>query len=467
IYPSHVTQQNPQTMGWDPLQIAVDEAHKQNVELHAWVWVFAVGNTRHNRLLDLPDSYPGPILSTRPDLMSAALRGPGGELVLPGQFEYWLSPASRKARQFLTTLFSEVVQNYDVDGLQLDYIRYPFQKPGHYVGYEHVSRTRYSAETGMSDYVGTSGFQAWQAWKAFQVTTFVKELSAHLRQIKPDLKLSAAVFPMHRHKRMQMIQQDWETWVRKGWVETLNPMAYSNSAHSLVGLVDYVHQVGGDKVLVYPGLSLLKLNAVELVDKMEMIRDKGLLGTALFAYAHFGPDTQYLVQSGPYLEKNVISPHRKPLLASRQLTKEVLAMVNNLLKAKDQDTNYEVLYEIQHKLVAVDEALNALSKPSLSRTDAHYYLEVARNDALGIERLMESWRQATEADSVEAYRANYLNDNVAKMVRMVNYATYKQQLEFDRQGLSMQPALPNSPSPTSTNPPPPTAVPKVSVLLKP
>ncbi|MCA9789357.1 MAG: hypothetical protein KC462_06265, partial [Cyanobacteria bacterium HKST-UBA05] len=261
--------------------------------------------------------------------------------------------------------------------------------------------------------------------------------------------------------------QDWETWVRKGWVETLNPMAYSNSAHSLVGLVDYVHQVGGDKVLVYPGLSLLKLNAVELVDKMEMIRDKGLLGTALFAYAHFGPDTQYLVQSGPYLEKNVISPHRKPLLASRQLTKEVLAMVNNLLKAKDQDTNYEVLYEIQHKLVAVDEALNALSKPSLSRTDAHYYLEVARNDALGIERLMESWRQATEADSVEAYRANYLNDNVAKMVRMVNYATYKQQLEFDRQGLSMQPALPNSPSPTSTNPPPPTAVPKVSVLLKP
>ncbi|MEZ4574412.1 MAG: hypothetical protein R2857_05730 [Vampirovibrionales bacterium] len=68
---------------------------------------------------------------------------------------------------------------------------------------------------------------------------------------------------------------------------------------------------------------------------------------------------------------------------------------------------------------------------------------------------------------MEAYRANYLNDNVAKMVRMVNYATYKQQLEFDRQGLSMQPALPNLPSPTSTNPPPPTAVPKVSVLLKP
>ncbi|MEZ4574414.1 MAG: hypothetical protein R2857_05740 [Vampirovibrionales bacterium] len=66
----------------------------------------------------------------------------------------------------------------------------------------------------MSDYVGTSGLQHVAGMEGLPALTLVKELSAHLRQIKPDLKLSAAVFLMHRHKRMQ-IQQDWETCAQR------------------------------------------------------------------------------------------------------------------------------------------------------------------------------------------------------------------------------------------------------------
>ncbi len=66
-YPSRVApEQNPLTRRWDPLASAVEMAHARNMTLHAWVWVFAAGNQQHNRLLNLPADYPGPLLSRHP-----------------------------------------------------------------------------------------------------------------------------------------------------------------------------------------------------------------------------------------------------------------------------------------------------------------------------------------------------------------------------------------------------------------
>ncbi|MEM1311053.1 MAG: family 10 glycosylhydrolase, partial [Cyanobacteria bacterium P01_H01_bin.153] len=68
IYRSQVApQQNPLTQGWDPLEDAVELAHERNMELHAWVWVFAAGNQRHNPLVGRTDTYLGPALAANPD----------------------------------------------------------------------------------------------------------------------------------------------------------------------------------------------------------------------------------------------------------------------------------------------------------------------------------------------------------------------------------------------------------------
>ena len=68
IYPSRVApQQNPLARGWDPLKAAVKLAKERNMELHAWVWTFAVVNQRHNEILNLPRDYPGPVLARYPE----------------------------------------------------------------------------------------------------------------------------------------------------------------------------------------------------------------------------------------------------------------------------------------------------------------------------------------------------------------------------------------------------------------
>ncbi len=425
IYPSRIIEQNPLTRGWDPLEVAVDEAHKQGVELHAWVWVFAVGNIRHNKILGQPNAFPGPILS-RPDMATEALKGKQGELVLSGQHEYWLSPASTKARNFLISYFSEIVSNYDVDGLQLDYIRYPFQKPNEPMGLEMVSANRFMLETGLnldqpSEYLN----KAWAAWKAFQVTTFVKDLTYQTKRIKPDLKISAAVFPIARNKRMSMIQQDWETWVRNGWVETLSPMAYSRSARSLQRLVQYVHNISEDKTLVYPGLSLQKLNAVELLDTLEIARQTGVMGTTLFAVTQFDNDKQLLLQTGPYKRKKTIPPHRDPLGASSQLLTETRSMVESVLNSHNSIPSLENLKLIHTSLLTLNRAMDDLGQRGSQSIESNYLLNVLRDDARVLKQQAEQWEEATQSDSIIGFQSKTIRQMVDKVVRMINYATYQ------------------------------------------
>ncbi|WP_158224996.1 family 10 glycosylhydrolase, partial [Brunnivagina elsteri] len=76
IYPSKVApQQNPLIRGWDPLASAVKLAKARGMELHAWVWVFAAGNTRHNEVIGINTNYPGPVLAANPDWAGYDNRG--------------------------------------------------------------------------------------------------------------------------------------------------------------------------------------------------------------------------------------------------------------------------------------------------------------------------------------------------------------------------------------------------------
>lgn len=127
IYPSRVApEQNPLVRGWDPLAAAVKLAHERGMELHAWVWLFAAANQRHNALLNQPANYPGPVLAAHPDW---AIVNRQGRLFDQNTKKAFLDPANPEVRRYLMALLEEIVTRYAVDGIQLDYIRYPFQDP--------------------------------------------------------------------------------------------------------------------------------------------------------------------------------------------------------------------------------------------------------------------------------------------------------------------------------------------------
>ncbi|MCS6814410.1 MAG: family 10 glycosylhydrolase, partial [Cyanobacteria bacterium] len=359
IFPSQVApQQNPQLQGWDALGSAVKLAHQRGMQLHAWVWVFAAGNERHNQLLGLPANYPGPVIAANP---SWANYDNQGKLAPPGQPKPFLDPANPEVRNYLLSLFKEIVTRYPVDGLQLDYIRYPFQNPARNLtyGYGQASRRIFKEQTGIdpitlspldpkldapassADRALREEFRAltgvdptsinpngrnpvvvttenaqtkdsgtrtlterelWQQWSAFrvrrnrelwnqwtdfrveQVSSFVAEVATTLRRSRPSLILSAAVFPLPERVRLIKIQQQWEVWVQRGYLDLLVPMTYATSTNRFQQLMEPLMELGNTRaVFVLPGIRLLNLPAALAVDQIQTLRDLPFEGYALFA----------------------------------------------------------------------------------------------------------------------------------------------------------------------------------------
>jgi uncharacterized lipoprotein YddW (UPF0748 family) len=328
IYPSQIApQQNPLTRHWDPLEAAVDLAHDRGMELHAWVWTFAAGNEAHNRLVNLPLHYPGPLLSAHPTWGSYDRQG---NLILPGQEEPFLDPANPQARRYLLQLFEEIVTRYEVDGLQLDYIRYPFQTSSNASrtqGYGRAARQQFQRRWGVDPLTLTPGGterdrQLWQQWTEFrveQVNSFVAETSALLRQLDPDLILSAAVFSMPTQERIQKIQQNWEVWSQRGDVDMIVIMTYAADTNRLQQLASpwLLEETAVGSTIVLPGIRLLPLSDAAVFDQIQALRDLPSGGYALFAMVHLQENLQGILSrtqgSNP---SDYRVPYRQPFAAA-------------------------------------------------------------------------------------------------------------------------------------------------------
>jgi uncharacterized lipoprotein YddW (UPF0748 family) len=314
IYPSQVApQQNPLTRHWDPLAAAVTLGKARGMEVHAWVWTFAAGNQQHNALLNLPASYPGPVLNAHPHWANYDNRG---NIIPPGQTKPFLDPANPEVRRYLMRLLSEIASRYDVDGIQLDYIRYPFQDPGadRTYGYGLAARQQFRRLTGV-DPITLSPRpqpqasaaeqqqlrQLWAQWDAFriqQVNSFVAEASQMLHRQDPDLTVSAAVFALPTHERLQKLQQDWETWATQGDVDWIVLMSYALDTNRFEELIrPWVLESNFGSTLIIPGIRLLDLHEMAAFDQMQALRDLPTSGYALFAVDNLERGIQAILNS--------------------------------------------------------------------------------------------------------------------------------------------------------------------------
>lgn len=428
IYPSKVApKQNPLVKGWDPLKAAIEIAHERDIELHAWLWTFAAVNKRHNVILNLPDHYLGPVLSQRPEWAMTDQQG--------SRFHYssgkvFLDPANPEVRGYLQSLIAEIANNYEVDGIHLDYIRYPFQSPTGKItyGYGKASREQFYRETGYDSAQLNPYHPLWSKWIEFrteQVDTFVSEVSQQLRQIDPDLTLSTAVFPMPKRDRLSKIQQGWETWVRKEWIDMLVPMTYSKNAEQLYSRASpLLPEFSQGKALLLPGIRILNLPDVEALDQMQLLRNLSTEGYSLFAAENLNSrlTTVFNQTQGDRSTVSQQLPHREPFVAAlsryRSLQQEWnFFLANNPSEMSDRD-----LLEWGQQADRLGlELQNFIEQPS------------SRN-LFSVEMTLDSLRHQfpywmKQAKNIDSYQGQVWHNRLDTLDRLLSYGKRKQ---FDR-----------------------------------
>ncbi|MEM8779296.1 MAG: family 10 glycosylhydrolase [Cyanobacteria bacterium P01_G01_bin.49] len=322
IYPSRVApEQNPLTKGWDPLKAAVKLAHERHMEIHAWVWLFAAANQGHNKVLEQPADYLGPVLSRNPDW--GIMDQDGNYFDKGPQFKKaFLDPANPRVRKYLLSLLSEIATNYDVDGIQLDYIRYPFQQPNvnQTFGYSKSSRYLFKEMTGVDPTEISPSDQLWNQWTGFrvhQIDSFVATISTYLKAKRPDLIISASVFPIERRDRLFRLQQNWEEWMRQGWVDMIVLMTYAADTGNLEERTKAAFDESLPKSsLVIPGLRLLKVPDPVTIDQLQLIRNMPIGGFALFATENLTPSLQTRLSRTQASQVPQPLPYRQPFQAA-------------------------------------------------------------------------------------------------------------------------------------------------------
>ncbi len=414
IYPSRVApQQNPLTRGWDPLRAGVTLAHERGIEIHPWIWTFAVGNRRHNLLpeMNLPDSFIGPVLTAHPTWANVDDRG---ELFPRGQPETWIDPANPEVRRYLLNLVEEIAR-YGVDGIHLDYIRYPFQNAGSRAtfGYGQAARQRFEQLTGvdpqeLDPLIDRSLWRQWTAFRSQQVSEVVAAISAQLQQIDPNIILSTAVYALPENERIQKLQQDWEHWISRGDVDLLVPMTYAGNTRRLAQLVEPTLEiVRRSPVLFLPSVNLLELPTVEFLDQIQVVRDLPTGGYAMFAARQLTDELQTLLQNSAIGSSQI--PYRDPLGSARDrfgvLKQEwdfLLAQNQLSLRGTALDTWHVLTQDLEdhfERLVRDPSPAQLAATRQVLAQFQQAYPELMRSKALSHPYRVDTW--ANRLDSLE------------------------------------------------------------------
>jgi|TARA_Y100000294_G_scaffold82123_1_gene77180 uncharacterized lipoprotein YddW (UPF0748 family) len=235
--------QNP---GYDPLEVAIEEAHARGMELHAWFNVFQTSST-HN----------GTPAAEHPEWIC---RDQNGSSMTSYRA---VSPGLEEVRNYTVNVAMEIVKNYDIDGLHLDYVRWNehtnsqrnsptlqdelkrldgsiTENEIHELASNPSGRFLYDYEHPYSAGI-PNGFSSWEEWWRWSVTEFVSTLHDSIQAVKPHVKLSAAVLGKYNWSGWQgygTVYQDGALWYNEGYLDHIMPMSYHwTSANGFLGML--------------------------------------------------------------------------------------------------------------------------------------------------------------------------------------------------------------------------------------
>ena len=280
----------PEFEGKDILKKFIREGHKRGLEVHAWVEVFywEVDTKKH------PEFPKSPLLEEHPEWVSK----------LKNNDETWKSedshrfanPAHPEVRKLLVDYFKDLLERYNLDGLNLDYIRYCSGYTD--AGYDEYTINLFKSEmkynpTNMCK-CKKAKWQEWIKWRENQVTGFLREVRDMQRETKPDILLSADIFSQYYKKGnpSQFIFQDWQTWSKDLLIDAVIPMAYGSSLDSVSQEIEAVNKRIQPSVKLMPGLAIGtnkkdKYSSADhppIADQIDLVRNLSLPGHVTFCY---------------------------------------------------------------------------------------------------------------------------------------------------------------------------------------
>ena len=253
IYPSNIepwsdvlTGKCGKEPGYDPLAFAIEECHKRGMECHAWVVAFPLGNRRH-------------VTSLGAQSVVRKKRN----ICVTYKNEYYLNPGHPATKEYLMQLIEEIVRRYDIDGIHLDYIRYP---------------ERATAFPDKKEFRQYAKGRSLETWRRENITETVRYIYRGVKRLKAWVKVSSSPvgkyrdtsrYPSKGWNAFHTVCQDPQEWMAQGIQDQIYPMLYFRYNDFYPFVLDWQEQSHGRQVIAGLGIYFLQTDEAGKADEWE------------------------------------------------------------------------------------------------------------------------------------------------------------------------------------------------------
>ncbi len=299
-----------QPSSFDPLATVLADAHPAGLRVHAWVCLDLVSSA-----VDLPTApehliyrHPEWLMVPRPIAQEVAKLDPKNPSYV-GKIARWTrgeldlveglyaSPVTPDAEAYTRRVVTDLVTRYDVDGVHLDYARYPSPKFDYsrfaIAEFRNDMRPRLTpairqeldAAEATDLFAYPDRYPAeWKAFRRDRLTALVAGIRQAVRAARPGIMMTSAVAPDPQDAFDERLQ-DWRGWVANHLVDAVAPMAYTQQAARFAEQIAAARDAaaaGG--AAVWAGIGAYRLSPEQTIDDIQVARKLGASGIVLFSY---------------------------------------------------------------------------------------------------------------------------------------------------------------------------------------
>lgn len=189
---------------FDALKDVIEEAHKKSIQVRAWI----------------PQFHDKAAIERQPDWQMKAVVD-GKVVPYESNGEYFVNPLNADAQAYEESLIKEVVSNYDIDGLILDWLRFDDYNMDMSDGTRQAFIKKNGYDPITIDFSAENGKRTqWNKWRTAQIGQYVSRVKKDVEAIVPGLFLGVYILPPEFEECGQDLKQFSQ------YIDFVSPMAY-------------------------------------------------------------------------------------------------------------------------------------------------------------------------------------------------------------------------------------------------
>jgi uncharacterized lipoprotein YddW (UPF0748 family) len=273
LYPSaSLPQTDAGRAAGDPLGACCDAAQEAGLAVHAWKICWNLEGAPADQIARLKAAGRLQVSDT-------------------GQTLNWLCPSRADNVERELAAVEEIARRYPVQGVHLDYIRYPDRHSCYCrscrAGFESSEKVK--VKQWPADVLKPPLLDRYSRFRTGQISRFVRLARQRLREVRPSAVLSAAVYGWYPGC-IATLGQDWGDWVKRDTVAFVCPMNYSGSTLEFSGWLRKQLPLATGRAQIIPGIGVTsvssRLNGLQTIDQIQAARRAGATGFILYDFNH-------------------------------------------------------------------------------------------------------------------------------------------------------------------------------------